>query len=218
MHGRRSNNASLNNAWSGASARDPSKQQGRVPKFKKKTSKEQEAFLFKAVARDVKERVRILRRKHELDRLTSDLTFESRNKLAAVNSYAGRCFLTCLQLAMAFTPTGMEAHAVTLISDTLNADMDKGWPSPDRARELAVETLRGFNFLMIIQVGFRRISTLEVDAHGYSRYVYHKLMCLHVHGIVWGSGPLIEKRLEKLPRVLGAKGGDLQPCYNTSSQ
>jgi hypothetical protein len=182
-----------------------------VKPFRKLDNWHAESYRLKAVRKHVREQVPIRQRKRQLAKLTSGITYDDRHQLVALNPHASTLFADHLDHAIKRTKTTKPAHAVTLISPRFNVDWNGRWPKLDAVREWIADNLEGFSYLMLIQVGFRRITDIERDESGRRGYTHRSFVCLHAHGLVWGDEAEIEERFRDMPHSLGAPGGHRQP-------
>jgi hypothetical protein len=120
--------------------------------------------------------------------------------------WAGDELAACLARAMEQVETTRRPRAVTYINEALNASVKGEWPTLEAARAAVAEVLRGLHYLMVVQVGFHRISE-RVGVRGGERWCNRYLVCFHAHGVVWGDRRSLDYRLDRLPSSLGAPGG-----------
>jgi hypothetical protein len=127
-----------------------------------------------------------------------------RHRLHALNPWAGRQWAEYLDQAIEQFQARTGAYFVTLIKESWDFESDRYTVYHEellRRVRMAQRTirnhLRGLDFLLQLDIGFHR------TARSYGRRV-----CVHYHGIVWGSRADVRRAMKRFGfGFSGARGG-----------
>jgi hypothetical protein len=179
-----------------------SKREIRIP-----TGNETHRLLKKAIAKDAEETLDIGRHWH-IARRMKPLGFSQRHRLHAINPWAGETWAGLVEQSLDELDARDGAYFVTVLCEDWDFETDQEWHNSDdltQRLKLAQRTvrnhLRGLNFFLQLDVGL----------HRYARS-YGRRVCVHFHGIVWGSRAEVQRAMRRFhPGYSGARGGQAKP-------
>jgi hypothetical protein len=190
-----------------ASATNSKPEPKKKGKFRVPTGNEQYRFLEKAVKKDAEEELEF---GHEwrIARRMKPLGFSQRYRLRALNPWAGATWAQLIEQSLDELQARDGAYFATVFCEDWDFETDQDWRTPDdlverfnKSQRTVRNRLRGLDYFLQLDVGLHR------NARSYGRRV-----CVHFHGIVWGSRAKVRRAMKRFGHgYSGAKGGLAKP-------
>ena len=176
-------------------------------KYRLPSENEQFRSLRAAVKKDAMEE---LAYGHEwrIARRMKPLGYSQRHRLYAMNPWAGKKWAQLIEQSLDANQARDGAYFVTVFREDWDFETDREARSSEElmdrvkaAQRLVRNHLRGLDFLLQLDVGL----------HRYARS-FGRRVCVHFHGIVWGSRAKICQAMKRFGvGYSGAKGGKAKP-------